>query len=109
MKKILTILLVSLAFGGVSAYAEPESATVAQRIESASATPVVKGGVGRIYPDSRTLYFIGVWHACENLYSTDLGGNVVKLTDDSHVSVELPKGFYIVRCSGFGSVKVVVK
>ena len=33
-------------------------------------------------PDSRTLYFIGVWHACENLYSTDLGGNVVRLTDD---------------------------
>ena len=48
MKKILTILLVSLAFGNASAYAEPEGATVAQRIESVSATPVVKGGVGRI-------------------------------------------------------------
>lgn len=32
--------------------------------------------------DSRTLYYIGVWHGCENLYKTDLKGNVVKLTDD---------------------------
>jgi len=32
--------------------------------------------------DSRTLYYIGVWHACVNLYKTDLKGNVVKLTDD---------------------------
>ena len=104
MKKILTILLVSLAFGGVSAYAEPEGATVAQRIESASATPVVKGGVGRIYLTAGNAY------ASFSIYSiTGQLLKVVKLTDDSHVSVELPKGFYIVRCSGFGSVKVVVK
>ena len=32
--------------------------------------------------DSRTLYYIGVWHACVNLYKTDLKGTVVKLTDD---------------------------
>ncbi len=32
--------------------------------------------------DSRTLYFIGVWHACANLYKTNLSGKVVKLTDD---------------------------
>ena len=32
--------------------------------------------------DSRTLYFIGVWHATENMYQTDLTGNVRKLTDD---------------------------
>ena len=31
--------------------------------------------------DSRTLYFIGVWHATENLYRTDLDGNVAQLTD----------------------------
>lgn len=33
-------------------------------------------------PDSRTIYYIGVWHATENLYKTDLKGNVVQLTDD---------------------------
>ncbi|MGM9704532.1 MAG: prolyl oligopeptidase family serine peptidase, partial [Prevotella sp.] len=32
--------------------------------------------------DSRTLYFIGCWHACENMYQTDLKGNVKQLTDD---------------------------
>lgn len=32
--------------------------------------------------DSRILYYIGVWHACENLYKTDLKGNVIQLTDD---------------------------
>lgn len=32
--------------------------------------------------DSRTLYFIGVWHACENMYRTDLTGKVEKITND---------------------------
>ena len=32
--------------------------------------------------DSRTLYFIGGWHACENLYQTNLRGEVKQLTDD---------------------------
>lgn len=31
--------------------------------------------------DSRTLYFIGVWHACVNMYSTNLQGNVQQMTE----------------------------
>ncbi len=31
--------------------------------------------------DSKTLYFIGVWHGCENVYKTDLSGKVTQLTD----------------------------
>ncbi len=31
--------------------------------------------------DSKTLYFLGVWHATENLYRTDLEGNVRQLSD----------------------------
>ncbi len=31
--------------------------------------------------DSHTLYYIGVWHATENLYRTDLEGNVVQLSN----------------------------
>ncbi len=31
--------------------------------------------------DSKTLYFLGVWHGCENIYQTDLKGNVMQLTD----------------------------
>ena len=32
--------------------------------------------------DSHTLYYIGVWHATENLYRTNLEGDVTKLTND---------------------------
>ena len=31
-------------------------------------------------PDSRTLYYIGVWHATENLYRTNLEGEVKQMT-----------------------------
>lgn len=31
--------------------------------------------------DSKTLYFIGIWHGCENIYQTNLKGNVMQLTD----------------------------
>jgi dipeptidyl aminopeptidase/acylaminoacyl peptidase len=33
-------------------------------------------------PDSYTLYYIGVWHATENLYRTNLKGEVMQLTND---------------------------
>ena len=33
-------------------------------------------------PDSYTLYYIGVWHATENLYKTNLKGEVKQLTED---------------------------
>ena len=32
--------------------------------------------------DSKTLYFIGCWHACVNMYQTNLNGEVKQLTDD---------------------------
>ena len=32
--------------------------------------------------DSKKLYFTGCWHACINLYQTDLSGKVVQLTND---------------------------
>lgn len=32
--------------------------------------------------DSKTLSFIGVWHACVNMYQTNLNGQVKQLTDD---------------------------
>ena len=33
-------------------------------------------------PDSYSLYYIGVWHATENLYSTNLKGEVKQLTNE---------------------------
>jgi len=32
--------------------------------------------------DSKTLYFIGCWHACINMYQTNINGEVKQLTDD---------------------------
>lgn len=32
--------------------------------------------------DSKTLYFTGCWHACVNMYQTNLNGEVKQLTDD---------------------------
>ena len=32
--------------------------------------------------DSKTLYFIGCWHACVNMYQTNLKGELKQLTDD---------------------------
>lgn len=34
--------------------------------------------------DSKTLYFLGIWHGCENIYQTDLKGCVMQLTDGWH-------------------------
>ena len=33
-------------------------------------------------PDSKTIYYIGVWHATENLYRTNLQGDVAQLTNE---------------------------
>lgn len=32
--------------------------------------------------DSKNIYFIGCWHACVNMYQTNLNGEVKQLTDD---------------------------
>lgn len=32
-------------------------------------------------PDSKTLYFLGCWHACTHVYQTNLSGKVTQLTD----------------------------
>ena len=34
--------------------------------------------------DSNTLYFLSVWHGCENIYQTNLDGDVMQLTDGWH-------------------------
>ena len=35
-----------------------------------------------VWADNNTLYFIGVWHATENLYRTNLEGQVAQLTNE---------------------------
>ena len=35
-------------------------------------------------PDSKGFYFLGVWHGCENIYKTNLNGEVHQVTDGWH-------------------------
>ena len=40
-------------------------------------------------PNSKELYFIGVWHATVNAYQTNLKGEVKQLTDGDHNYVSI--------------------
>ena len=64
----------------------------------------LKGGVGVIY------FAAGSNDATFNIYA--ITGQLiksVKVNADSHVTIEMPKGFYIVRYNNQWSRKVVVK
>jgi len=102
MKKILTIVFACMALA-VGAVAMPEPA--GQRIENVGNTATVRGGDGRI-----TLV-AGTAEASFTIYS--ITGQVVRtvtVSPEATVTVELPKGFYIVKYNhGQWSRKVVVK
>lgn len=102
MKRLLLILLVSFTLG--VAMAAPESVGVVQRIENASTSPTVTGGDGRIY------FSAGNTEAVFSIYSiTGQLLKTVRVSADGHVSIDFPKGFYVVRCNNQRSRKVVVK
>jgi len=102
MKRLLYILTlcIALAAGTVSVnvLAEP-------RIEQvASSEPSVVGGKGTI------IYIAGENDVTFSLYS--ITGQLirnVKVNAGTKVTLETPKGFYIVKCVGYWSRKVVVK
>lgn len=101
MKKILLILMICATMDIVSAWAAPVAAPA---IESVSSIPTVRGGEGRIYLSA------GSVDATFNIYSiTGQLVRVVKLGADTHTTVEMPKGFYVVRYFNQWSRKVVVK
>ena len=101
MKKIFAILL-TVACGISEAWAAPEPVpAVAESIANAASA---KGGVGTIY------FTAGSTDATFSIYA--ITGQLlksVKVSADSHASVDMPKGFYIVRYNGQWSRKVVVK
>ena len=102
MKKILAILLIMVACGASGTWAAPEP--VPAVAESVANVVSVKGGVGVIY------FAAGSNDATFNIYA--ITGQLiksVKVNADSHVTIEMPKGFYIVRYNNQWSRKVVVK
>lgn len=102
MKRLLYIftLCVALAAGSASV-----SVFAAPRIEQASSEETtVYGGKGTI------AMVAGDSDATFNIYS--ITGQLIKtvrVTAGTKVTIDVPKGFYIVKCAGKWSRKVVVK
>lgn len=102
MKKIVYISLICASLAAVNAFATPWPAGT-QRIENVQATASARGGDGRI------VLTAGSEDATFQIYSiTGQMVKQVKVNAESHVSVEMPKGFYIVKYNNQWSRKVVV-
>ena len=103
MKRLLYIVVCLLAIGAVQAVPAPDN-FLPQRVETAVTGPAVQGAEGRI------IFTAGNNDAVFNVYSiTGQLVKVVRVSAEQRVSVELPKGFYIVRCGNQWSRKVVVR
>lgn len=102
MKKILAILLVLCSVTATPIVTA--AAPVSSRVEAVSNEPQVLGGKGSI-----TL-IAGDEDATFRLYSvTGQLLRTVKVSAQGRVTIDMKKGFYLVKCAGHWSHKVVVK
>ena len=103
MKRALYIVVCLLALGSIQAVPMPDN-FLPQRVETAVTGPVAQGAEGRI------IFTAGSSDATFNVYSiTGQLVKVVRVSAEQRVSVDFPKGFYIVKCSNQWSRKVVVR
>lgn len=103
MKRALYIAVCMLAMGGMNAIPVPDS-FLPQRVETVATGPTAQGAEGRI------VFTAGSSDATFNVYSiTGQLVKVVRVSADQRVTVDFPKGFYIVKCSNQWSRKVVVR
>ncbi|MBR5673601.1 MAG: T9SS type A sorting domain-containing protein [Muribaculaceae bacterium] len=103
MKRALYIAVCMLAMGGMNAIPMPDS-FLPQRVETVATGPTAQGAEGRI------VFTAGSSDATFNVYSiTGQLVKVVRVSADQRVTVDFPKGFYIVKCSNQWSRKVVVR
>lgn len=103
MKRVIYIVVCLMAMGGMQAVPMPDN-FLPQRVETANTGPSAQGAEGRI------VFVAGSNDAVFNVYSiTGQLVKVVRLGADQRVSVDFPKGFYIVRYSNQWSRKVVVR
>jgi len=104
MKRILYILTFCMAVSAASALPVPDNFMPQQRIENVSSGPSAAGAVGQI------VFTAGNADATFSIYSiTGQLIKVVRVSADQRATVEVPKGFYIVKCSNQWSRKVVVR
>ncbi len=102
MKKVLAILLVWCAATAVPMAVQAVPAS--SRIETVSNEPQALGGKGTV-----TL-IAGDEDATFRLYSvTGQLLRTVKVSAQGRVTIDMTKGFYLVKCAGHWSHKVVVK
>lgn len=102
MKKILVILMMCMPMLGVTVQVVADATH--QRIEAVAPQPDAQGGVGHI------TFVAGSNDAVFNIYSiTGQLIKVVRVAADQRATIDIPKGFYIVKCSNQWSRKVVVK
>lgn len=103
MKRVLYIVVCLLAVGMTQAVPVPDN-FFPQRVESTATGPTAQGAEGRI------VFTAGSSDATFNVYSiTGQLVKVVRVNADQRVTVDIPKGFYIVRCGSQWSRKVVVR
>jgi len=103
MKRVLYIVVCLMAMGAAVAVPVPDN-FLPQRVETTVTGPVAQGAEGRI------VFTAGSSDASFNVYSiTGQLVKVVRVSADQRISVEFPKGFYIVKCSNQWSRKVVVR
>lgn len=104
MKRVSVILLLVALLGLSPLLASQQGVVSGARVEMASSEPAVQGGAGQITftaGDSEVLF---------NVFSiTGQLVRSVRVSAHSRLTVEMPKGFYIVRCGSRWSRKVVVK
>ena len=104
MKRTLLILLACAALGMPCVHAVGDTTDGRAHTELATAEASAQGGVGHmmlIAGESDIVF--GVYSITGQLLRT------VKVAAGSRVTIEMPKGFYIVRCGNRGSRKVVVR
>lgn len=102
MKKLVYISLICASLAAINAFATPWPSGN-QRIENVQTPASARGGDGRIFLSA------GSEDAFFQIYS--ITGSMlkqIKVNADSHISIEMPKGFYIVKYNNQWSRKVVV-
>ncbi len=102
MKRIASILFICVALSVTVAWAAAPVALPA--VENVSIPATVRAAEGRIVLSAGTSdATFGIYSITGQLLRT------VRIAAESHTTIEMPKGFYIVRCNGSWSRKVVVK
>ena len=103
MKRMLHISLVCVALAIAAGVTAPY-AWADQRIEAVSPSHTATGEQGHIH------FAAGPTEAVFSVYSiTGQLMKVVRVPAGTHATLELPRGFYIVKCNNHWSRKVVVR